>query len=366
MQLLSKFLSVNTLESLTLEFNIEKPRQGNEIIDLIKRQSNLKSLTVSFDLIIESDFLPSDVQLPIRKLKLTARHFRLYFMNKVSKFINTCKSTLEEVHLERIFEIDAFNTLLNKSNNLKCLGLKFYPDCDVPNAFSVLHENSSIETLFITSLADYAPIQQQFFDKFKNVKNLCIRHNLLDRRNFRSISQMPQLHSIRFPETFDFPNTMFNLRYSQVQNLMLGNTLASDYKWKKLVQSFPNIEYLELAYSEDEKYDFLRIIADGWKKSLKRVEIVQGLKASVLSLIYLMKNCKSLETLIIPKDAVFYFNLATMEKDRKNLTNLIEHGHRIFTTKLDTKILERGKNGNWLNFNMKPIHESHYVEIKKF
>lgn len=247
--------------------------QSQVVSDFIASRSKLEELSIS-GYKLSSDVLPKNVKLPIKRLKLHLHHFNSGIQINCPEFMVNCRPTLE--HVDGSFQLETYRVLMR---SLKLTEMTWNAKQEVMIGKIVKFEtNQSIKRLTI--------------EEFKGEDAL----NAL-------IQKFEALTSLEICN-IDYATA---IQSSKVTSLKLSEFRMDLNFWNRLKLNFPNIETLNIAHNE-ELYiadEILTNIADQeW--NLKYLKIQVSAYISLTSLRYLLQNCPTLKTLIIPDDSLEY------------------------------------------------------------
>lgn len=244
---------------------------------------------------------------------------------QISSFIANFKSSLQAVHLDGKFNTQTYKILLNEMPNLKDLLLVPHLSADQLADLNTL--NHTVETYFLklpTSGATFSPC----FTKFSNVKLLYINQNESTSEIWQSIIEnMTKLHTVHLMDSISNISIFKRNSFPNVKTLFLFKTCSSEAHWKIVAEFFPNIETLKI-FNFHQKNN-LDVIPRSWK-TLKHVELGEGLRAPVASFIKLLRDFPKITSVVVSPNA-FIWNMIEMMSDRDVVKEFIQNGLRLLS-----------------------------------
>lgn len=275
---------------------------------MIKRQTNLKTLSLLLrDISIEVS-LPKKVSLPLEKVALIALH-NYSIIIRCDKFLSNCQS-ITTLELNGKFCTKTFKVVLNGMPNLKTLKLTVQSSSFLPERMHDIKPNTTIENFFLNgSNIKLLPL----FERLPNLKRLVIGIHYLNDQYWRIISKcMPNLELLQLDRVFD--DVYANLKFPTVK--ILKFRYINDYSyfsesagWKKVTDAFPNVEHLSVIRmvkgdeNPIETYNILKIFVKSWR-NIKSLKVGSGFKLRMIKLNYLLSYCTELKTIMIPKGSI--------------------------------------------------------------
>lgn len=314
------------------------------------------------DLSIEVS-LPKKVSLPLENVSLIAVH-NYSIVIRCYKFLTNCQ-TITSLELCGKFCPKTIKVILNGMENLKTLKLNVKSGSFLPDKMNEIKPNTTIENFFLNGTnVKLLPL----FERLPNLKRLVIGIHFLRDQYWKTISKcMQHLELLQLDRVF--VDLYENLKFPSVK--ILKFRFINDYcyfsqtsGWKIVADAFPNVEHLSVVRmvkgdeNPTETYNILKVVVRNWR-NMKSLKVGSGFKVKMSRLNYLLRYCKDLKILMIPKDSIIDINdkKKRSREQYEKLSKYIENGLQIIflepvpDTELPYFFLSSSHHSGFINLN---------------